>query len=41
MDTRSSREQLNLLAQEAGRLGMQSQEDVMGGRRTLLFGSVN
>lgn len=30
MDTRSSREQLNQLAQEAGRLGMQSQEDVMG-----------
>lgn len=30
MDTRSSREQLNKLAQEAGRLGMQSQEDVMG-----------
>ena len=30
MDTRSSREQLNRLAQEAGRLGMQSQEDVMG-----------
>lgn len=30
MDTRSSRQQLNKLAQEAGRLGMQSQEDVMG-----------
>ena len=30
MDTRSGREQLNKLAQEAGRLGMQSQEDVMG-----------
>ena len=30
MDTRSSREQLNQLAQEAGRLGMQSQEDVLG-----------
>lgn len=30
MNTRSSREQLNQLAQEAGRLGMQSQEDVMG-----------
>ena len=30
MDTRSSREQLNQLAQEAGRLGMQTQEDVMG-----------
>lgn len=30
MDTRSSRQQLNQLAQEAGRLGMQSQEDVMG-----------
>ncbi len=30
MDTRSSRQQLNKLAQEAGRLGMQSEEDVMG-----------
>ena len=30
MDTRTSREDLNKLAQEAGRLGMQSQEDVMG-----------
>jgi len=30
MDTRTSREELNKLAQEAGRLGMQSQEDVMG-----------
>ena len=30
MDTRSSRQQLNKLAQEAGRLGMKSQEDVMG-----------
>ena len=30
IDTRSSREKLNQLAQEAGRLGMQSQEDVMG-----------
>ncbi len=30
MDTRSSREQLNQLAQEAGRLGMQKQEDVLG-----------
>lgn len=30
MDTRSSREQLNQLAQEAGRLGMQSQDDVLG-----------
>lgn len=30
MDTRTSREGLNQLAQEAGRLGMQSQEDVMG-----------
>lgn len=30
MDTRSSREQLNQLAQEAGRLGMQSEEDVLG-----------
>ena len=30
MDTRSSREQLNKLAQEAGRLGKQSKEDVMG-----------
>lgn len=30
MDTRSSRQQLNKLAQEAGRLGMKSEEDVMG-----------
>ncbi len=30
MDTRTSREDLNKLAQEAGRLGMQSQEDVLG-----------
>ena len=30
IDTRSSRQQLNKLAQEAGRLGMQSEEDVMG-----------
>lgn len=30
MDTRTSRVQLNKLAQEAGRLGMQSQEDVLG-----------
>lgn len=30
MDTRSSREQLNQLAQEAGRLGKSSQEDVLG-----------
>lgn len=30
MDTRSSREELNKLAQEAGRLGMQSEEDVLG-----------
>lgn len=30
MDTRTSRAGLNQLAQEAGRLGMQSQEDVMG-----------
>lgn len=30
MDTRSSREQLNQLAQEAGRLGLQSEEDVLG-----------
>jgi len=30
MDTRSSREQLNKLAQEAGRLGLQSEEDVLG-----------
>lgn len=30
MDTRTSREDLNKLAQEAGRLGMQTQEDVMG-----------
>ncbi len=30
MDTRSGREQLNQLAQEAGRLGLQSEEDVLG-----------
>ncbi len=30
MDTRSSREELNKLAQEAGRLGKTSQEDVLG-----------
>lgn len=30
MDTRSSREQLNVLAQEAGRLGKSSKEDVLG-----------
>lgn len=30
MDTRSPRQQLNKLAQEAGRLGMHSEEDVMG-----------
>ena len=30
MDTRSSREELNRLAQEAGRLGKTSQEDVLG-----------
>ena len=30
MDTRTSREDLNKLAQEAGRLGKQSKEDVMG-----------
>lgn len=30
MDTRTSRENLNKLAQEAGRLGKQSSEDVMG-----------
>lgn len=30
MDTRSSREQLNKLAQEAGRLGLQTEEDVTG-----------
>lgn len=30
MDTRTSREQLNKLAQEAGRLGLQSEEDVLG-----------
>lgn len=30
MDTRTSREQLNQLAQEAGRLGLQSREDVLG-----------
>lgn len=30
IDTRSGREQLNMLAQEAGRLGKTSQEDVLG-----------
>ena len=30
IDTRTSREDLNKLAQEAGRLGLQSQEDVLG-----------
>ena len=30
MDTRSSREQLNVLAEEAGKLGKQSKEDIMG-----------
>ena len=30
MDTRTPREQLNMLAQEAGRLGKQSEEDVLG-----------
>ena len=30
MDTRSSREQLNILAEEAGKLGKQSKEDVLG-----------
>lgn len=30
MDTRTSREDLNNLAQEAGRLGLQSQDDVLG-----------
>lgn len=30
MDTRTSREGLNKLAQEAGRLGLQSQDDVLG-----------
>ena len=30
MDTRTSREQLNMLAQEAGRLGKQTMEDVQG-----------
>lgn len=30
MDTRTSREELNKLAQEAGRLGLQTQEDVLG-----------
>ncbi|MBD5379602.1 MAG: phage tail tape measure protein [Bacteroides sp.] len=30
MDTRTSRQELNKLAQEAGRLGKQSQEDVLG-----------
>lgn len=30
MDTRTGREELNKLAQEAGRLGLQSEEDVLG-----------
>lgn len=30
MDTRSSREQLNILAEEAGKLGKQSKEDIIG-----------
>ncbi len=30
MDTRSSREQLNILAEEAGKLGKKSQEDILG-----------
>lgn len=30
MDTRTSREELNKLAQEAGRLGLQSEDDVLG-----------
>ena len=30
MDTRSSREQLNMLAEDAGKLGKQSKEDVLG-----------
>jgi len=30
LDTRSSREQLNVLAEEAGKLGKQSKEDVLG-----------
>lgn len=30
MDTRTSREELNKLAQEAGRLGLQTKEDVLG-----------
>ncbi len=30
IDTRSSREQLNILAQEAGRLGKTSEEDILG-----------
>lgn len=30
MDTRSSREQLNILAEEAGRLGKTSKEDILG-----------
>lgn len=30
MDTRTSREELNKLAQEAGRLGLQTQEEVLG-----------
>lgn len=30
MDTRTSREELNQLAQEAGRLGLQTQEEVLG-----------
>lgn len=30
MDTRSSREQLNMLAEDAGKLGKQSKEDILG-----------
>ena len=30
IDTRTSREDLNKLAQEAGRLGLQSEQDVLG-----------
>lgn len=30
MDTRTSREQLNMLARDAGKLGLQSKEDVLG-----------
>ena len=37
MDTRTSREQLNLLAQDAGRLGKQSVDDVMGFVRAVAY----